>query len=449
VSAVRYARGLLSELRLPVESLARVQAAVRPEAEAWAASGIPWLTGLPEGPPVVPTAELPVAAEGASLAFRALAPQARARGIDGAVLLGVRAALSGLSRQGRRSPGGSCHLLEAADGWLALNLARGSDDQRLLPAWLECSLAPDLAKLGRMLRSRRCAELVERAGLLGLAAARVDPPGAREISWLVRERYGEPAATPSRVPIVMDLSGLWAGPLCGELLARAGARVFKVESRRRPDGARNGPADFFDLLNSNKRNVSLDFTEARGRAQLVRLLDAADLVIESSRPRALQQLGIDAHAWLAARPGRSWLSITGYGRREAMRVAFGDDAAAAAGLSWCLPSGVSAPLFVGDAVADPLGGLHAALAAWGSWLHGGGCLLDLSLCGVVQRVITRCAGGGERLHRRRSGWSLSAPDGSHAWIQAPRSGESAVSTSGMSARTKEGPGACVRVDRGC
>ena len=39
-------------------------------------------------------------------------------------------------------------------------------------------------------------------------------------------------------PLVVDLSALWAGPLCAHLLGLAGARVVKVESLGRPDGAR-------------------------------------------------------------------------------------------------------------------------------------------------------------------------------------------------------------------
>ena len=40
--------------------------------------------------------------------------------------------------------------------------------------------------------------------------------------------------------LVADLSSMWAGPLCGQLLARAGATVVKVETRGRPDGTAPG-----------------------------------------------------------------------------------------------------------------------------------------------------------------------------------------------------------------
>ena len=130
-------------------------------------------------------------------------------------------------------------------------------------------------------------------------------------------------------PLVVDLSSLWAGPLCSHLLGLGGARVVKVESTARPDGGRTDDSGFFDLLNHGKASVALDLPSAEGVARLRSLLQAADVVIEGSRPRALRQWGIDAEALLADAAGpRVWVSITGHGRDDAegVRVAFGDDA---------------------------------------------------------------------------------------------------------------------------
>ena len=191
-----------------------------------------------------------------------------------------------------------------------------------------------------------------------------------------------------RPPRVLDFSALWAGPLCAELLADAGAHVIKVESVRRLDGARAGSADFFALLNARKRSAVLDFADAHDAELLHALLASADVVIESARPRALAQLGIDAESFVAERAGRVWVAITGYGRTDAApgRVAFGDDAAVAAGAAHAVADDAG-PLFCADAIADPLTGLHAALAAWSSWRSGGGALLDLSLCDVTAHAL--------------------------------------------------------------
>ncbi len=340
---------------------------------------------------------LPLAADDALAQLAALAPRGAFADLGGAELLAERAACSGLTRRGRVAPGGGCRLLEARGGWLAANLPR-EDDARALAAWLEDdALAGACAPLGdaawRAVAARVAARerdvCVARARLLGMAVAPADPPlPLPPASWLRVAARGPRAAPRARAaPFVVELASLWAGPLAGRLLRRAGASVVKVESARRPDGARLGNADFFRRLNEGKRSVALDFADAGDRGRLLALLERADLVIEGSRPRALAQLGADAERWVKARPGRVWLSLTGYGREAPGGdwVAFGDDAAAAAGLCWCVPR--AAPLFVGDAIADPLAGLHGALAALARWRRGEGALLDVALTAVVAHAI--------------------------------------------------------------
>jgi crotonobetainyl-CoA:carnitine CoA-transferase CaiB-like acyl-CoA transferase len=121
-------------------------------------------------------------------------------------------------------------------------------------------------------------------------------------------------------------------------------------------------------------------------ARLRGLLQAADVVIEGSRPRALRQWGVDAKALLADGDGpRVWVSITGYGREgpAGERVAFGDDAAAAGGL---LGRDAAGPCFLADAVADPLTGIAAASAVTTALAEGGSWLLDAALAKVAASV---------------------------------------------------------------
>jgi crotonobetainyl-CoA:carnitine CoA-transferase CaiB-like acyl-CoA transferase len=164
------------------------------------------------------------------------------------------------------------------------------------------------------------------------------------------------------------------------LLAAAGADVVKVEDVNRPDGARLGPSDFYDLLHAGQRSIAVDFAASDGRREVAELIADADVVIESSRPRALHQLGIDAGAAVAR--GTIWTSITAYGRCGpwSNRVGFGDDVAAAAGLVAVI-DGVPVPC--GDAVADPLAGAHAAAATAAALLDDRGRLLDVSMRDVA------------------------------------------------------------------
>ncbi|HYH52209.1 MAG TPA: CoA transferase [Acidimicrobiia bacterium] len=361
---------------------------------AWAGSGVMGLTGRAGGPALGPPegfVERLLALEERLVAeFQRLESTLE---LDALALLGERAALAGLRRQGDRSCGGAARLLRAGDGWLALSLARPSDVE-LLPAWLgdalQCVEDPWSA-VAPAVADRTVSELVAGAAVLGLPAASLpvgadrpfrsqqDSPGMLPV---VCTPFGDAAPAEVRDLLVVDLSSLWAGPLGAQLLGFAGARIVKVESTGRPDGARFGPAAFFDLLHAGHESVALDFTAAEGRRDLRRLLEAADVVIEASRPRALQQLGVDAEALLRNGRPRLWISITGYGRRGdgAQRVAFGDDGAVAGGLVVWDEIG---PCFCADAVADPLTGLVAATAALGSVAAGGRWLLDVSLQAVA------------------------------------------------------------------
>ncbi len=411
---------LVAEVRPPFPV---VEPALGDPLEAWAASGALALTGSPnqapiEVDPIVPTRVL---AAGAVVQLLAACREV-ALDLDPLALLAERAAITGFVRQGTTSVGGSCRLVRAADGWVALNLAR-PEDLDALPALLDAEVEagapwPEIA--AAIARRARVA-LVERATLLGVPLSAVPEPGelaAPRSPYLVGSpgepssdgpRAGladrgtprsvgrlRPMSTPSVRPaprdaLVVDLSSLWAGPLAASLLGRTGARVVKVESRTRPDGGRRGPAAFYDLVNEGKESVALDFTDPADLALLHALVAAADIVIEGSRPRALEALGVEA-AGVVAGGATTWISITGHGRHgvDAQRVGFGDDAAAAGGLVVGDP-----PCFVADAAADPITGLYAAAAGLAALVGRRGQVIDVALA----RSAAYVAAGASRVQR--------------------------------------------------
>jgi CoA-transferase family III len=304
-------------------------------------------------------------------------------------LITGRAALRGLTSRGRTSAGGTCRLLPTADGWVAVNLPRASDLEAI-PAVVEAAVdrTDPWPAIERFASTRRSADVAARHQLLGIAAAALDDPTVHAADAVVHHEVGEPGRRGS-APLVVDLSSMWAGPLCAHLLGRCGSRVVKVESTERPDGARRGDPELFEWLHEGHEQVTLPFAEPDGRAELRALVEAADVVIESSRPRALAQLGFDAAEIVAARPGRIWVSITGYGRSgdAAGRIAFGDDAAVAGGL--VARDDRHRPVFCGDAIADPLSGLFAAAAASEAIRDGGGRLVEVAMAGVAKSVADR------------------------------------------------------------
>ncbi|WP_284258185.1 CoA transferase [Acidocella aquatica] len=340
------------------------------------------VTGRADGPGLVAPVALTAAADGALAALQAIAPLAKLPR-NGALLLGERARLLGLARRGAVSANGSCRLLRAQDGQIALNLPRATDWE-LVPA-LFGEAVSGWAGVQRIAAKQNCATLVEQGRLLGLAIAPVEvasaviAPGSFPFAI---ERLASPCHKASR-PLVLDISSLWAGPLAGLLLQIAGARVLKVESTGRPDGARGGHSGFFDLLNAGKASIVLDFSDLADIQKLRYLAANADIVIESARPRALAGLGLDATQMV--RRGSTWISITAHGRdgEAGDWIGYGDDAAVAGGLASAMQQGWGNALFAGDAIADPLTGITAALAGWASWRSGGGQLISLALSRVV------------------------------------------------------------------
>ncbi|HEX3785548.1 MAG TPA: CoA transferase [Pseudonocardiaceae bacterium] len=372
----------------------------------WARSGVLPLTGRRDGPPLRPPGQTASAVHGALLAIRLLT-SAPAR-LPGVELLSRRAAVLGLRRDAPRSARGAFQVLRAVDGWLGVNLPRATDHD-LLEAWLQQARI-DLADA---IAGRLVGELASRARLLGLAVAALPDTPVRPDEQLIARGQSDTVqpfvltgrradrSRRSSDPLVVDLSSLWAGPLCAHLLTLLGGRVVKVESTRRPDGARAGSPEFYRELHTGQREVTLDFTTAAGRSRLADLIDAADVVIEASRPRALRQLGIDAEEILARATDKVWISITAYGRTGpwSNAIGFGDDTAMAAGLLAFDPvTGTPAPC--GDAIADPVTGVNAALVATACWQAGGTWLADLALREQVAATLIHPAAAVARTQDR-------------------------------------------------
>ncbi|WP_245567956.1 CoA transferase [Nocardia jiangxiensis] len=338
----------------------------------WAESGVPLLTGHADGPPLIPPGSAATVARRQTDRIAA-ATGGRVR-LDGARLLSERAAFTGFGRGGSTSAGGHCRLLPTADGWAAVSCAR-PDDPVLLGALVCREVGDDPSPdVSSWLRTHTGAELAERAELLGVAAGPVAP---------VETTTPQPLQPrPVNGLRVVDFSALWAGPLCAHILGLAGAHVIKVETPTRPDGARRGNPDFYRLLHAGHESVVLDPGDRERRSALADLVASADIVIEASRPRALAGFGLDAEGF--AESGGTWISITAHGRAS-NRIGFGDDIAACAGLVAHTDDGT--PVFVGDAIADPLTGLTAAVLAMSAPADGSGKLWDVAMSSVVAATL--------------------------------------------------------------
>ena len=364
----------------------------------WLESGVPELTGRREQSPLIPPGAAATAALGCEAAYAALVGASADRSWHR--LLSMRATLHGWQRSGPWSLGGTCRAVRCSDGYLTVNLARPQDIGSVA-AVVEHEHVTERADEAWELLDKWAAgipaeQAAARLQLLDLPGGVVPPPEA----WWSEHRTAGTASSPvARVdvsdgrprvtaPLVVDLSALWAGPLCSKLLGDAGARIVKVETEGRPDGARQGNAEFYDFLHAGHESVLIDRDNHRDREMLTQLIAEADIVIEGSRPRALQSWGIDAYD-VCRRTPTTWVSITAFGRRFPDRLGFGDDVAMAAGLSAREPDD-DWPLPCGDAIADPLTGMHAAVHALASYRTGGSRLLDVAMAEVVASTIAWC-----------------------------------------------------------
>ena len=108
---------------------------------------------------------------------------------------------------------------------------------------------------------------------------------------------------------VLDLSRVLAGPFATQLLGDLGADIVKVEHAERGDDTRHwgppfvgGESAYFLSTNRNKRSIKADFEVADDVAQIKRLADEADVVIENYRRGALTRFGLDYPTLKAANP---------------------------------------------------------------------------------------------------------------------------------------------------
>jgi len=365
--------GLGAAVELPDEAAEAVE-----PAEGWKQSGAAALTACDAAPP----GDIAASLRGAALAVRVLSRRiGKEVNIDGPALLSERENLC-LERHEPR-PGmtlrGGGQTLRAADGWVAANLPRDADWE-LVPALALGSVEPrDDAAFAAWMTQQHSKDVVEQSALLGLAVGAIPRPGRTDIQHSPYD-FEPTGQSPPRLLswlTVMDLSRLWAGPLAGALLASAGATVVKVESLAQPELVLPEDAAFARRLNGGKELLHLDF---RDRAPLHHALAQADVVIVSARQRAFDSLGLQPS------PGQLWISISAYGghRDPNQRVGFGDDAAAEAG-AVCWQDDV--PVFAGDALADPVTGMLAAVAALGLVGAGRAGTLRLNLAGSARWAI--------------------------------------------------------------
>ncbi len=184
---------------------------------------------------------------------------------------------------------------------------------------------------------------------------------------------------------VVDVTTSYAGPTCTQLLGALGADVIKVEAPSGDEARFWGPPFADDLgtlfvaVNSGKRSLALDLR--RGHDVLLRLVDGADVFVQSLRPGLAEELGFGPDELRARTPGLVYCTISSYGRVGPKSGLPGYDPLlqAAAGVISVTGEPDGDGVRVGVSLIDHATGMYGALAILAALAEGGGHTLDVSL----------------------------------------------------------------------
>ncbi len=195
---------------------------------------------------------------------------------------------------------------------------------------------------------------------------------------------------------IVDFTRLLPGPLATHLLAQMGAEVIKIESPKRPDYTRSvgikmidGANPLFHQLNHNKQLVEIDYNEAFGKAEVIKLIQTADVLIEQFRPGAMEAWGLGYEEIKEFNPAIVYASITGYGQEGPLHDEAGHDFnyLAYSGIMGLLKDENGKPNVPDTQFADIGGAYMAVMAVQAALLQkersGKGCYLDISLTDAV------------------------------------------------------------------
>jgi crotonobetainyl-CoA:carnitine CoA-transferase CaiB-like acyl-CoA transferase len=164
---------------------------------------------------------------------------------------------------------------------------------------------------------------------------------------------------------VIELANYVAGPYAGGLLSDLGADVVKIEVPPRGDPYRGWASgnysSMFCSLNRSKRSLFADLKTARGLEVARALVDRADVLLENSRPGAMERLGLGYDDVRDTNPGLVYCSITGFGVSgpDAQRPGYDTVGQATSGLMSLLTD-LDDPQPMGISLSDHLAGLFAA-----------------------------------------------------------------------------------------
>jgi crotonobetainyl-CoA:carnitine CoA-transferase CaiB-like acyl-CoA transferase len=175
---------------------------------------------------------------------------------------------------------------------------------------------------------------------------------------------------------VVEFTHVWAGPLCGQLLADLGCEVIRVEHISRIDVHRTGGpwpdgmpghnrSGVWNAQNRGKYSCSIDLKSPDGQQAALELAASSDIVLENFRPGVLGRLGLGPERIWALNPMTVIVSLSGYGQDGPWSgyPAYGPMMDALGGLCWATQTPAGSPQSINGWLPDVSAAFIGAYAA--------------------------------------------------------------------------------------
>jgi formyl-CoA transferase len=221
------------------------------------------------------------------------------------------------------------------------------------------------APAGKKAAPKRSAKPVAKLKVAKKSAAKTNGNGLPRPST---RPYGEAGKALDGVRI-LDFTHVQSGPTCTQLLAYMGADVIKIERPGVGDITRgqlrdvpNADSLYFTMLNGNKRSITIDSKNPKGKAILDRLITKCDVLVENFAPGALDRTGLTWEHIHKLNPRMIVASVKGFGPGpyEDCKV-YENVAQCAGGAASTTGFREGPPLVTGAQIGDSGTGLHLAL----------------------------------------------------------------------------------------
>ncbi len=180
------------------------------------------------------------------------------------------------------------------------------------------------------------------------------------------------STTPRRRPLdgvrVLEMGQLLAGPFAATLLGYYGAEVIKVEPPGRGDPIRvwrvmdQGSSLWWHTVGRNKKSITVDLRQERGRQLVRRLALQSDVLVENFRPGTLERWGLAPDELRQDNPKLICARVSGYGQTGplASRPGYASVCEGFGGLRYVNGEPGERPMRPNLSLGDSLTGFHAA-----------------------------------------------------------------------------------------